>query len=285
MATDKNSTHEWFVANSLGFMYEHLKSFTLDDLAFLHDREIEELIQETQDLSEFSKVDKTRFKHAVRRLRFHKNQSNSNNNDNYNNNNKTKIEDMKLDLQSLTQENQRIKAKHVQNNCHYTIKLVLLGYGAGKTSIIHQFVHGKFLTDFNSTIGDLFSTVIWLANEKRVFLKISDTGSSQNFDWLNMMAIRDADWIVTVYDISDKNSFNKIETKYIPMIKEYCCKDNVYVMIVGNQQDLRWKKNQNTNIHNVTDLIPTEVGQALADKYSKEEKDKYDVRGGVRLGW
>ena len=283
MATPKNPTYDWFNSNNLGFIHDHLKSMTLDDFAFLEDQDIDELIQETEGLKDLSKVDKLRFKASVRRLRnSHKNVNNNNNN--YNNNNKNskntkkfEIGDMKLDPQNLTQDKQHVKSQHIENDCYYKLKLVVIGVGrVGKTSIIHQFMYDRFNKDIKSTVGhDFFSTVIWLSNDKRAFLKIWDTAGQEIYDSLNEKWLKDADCIVIVYDISNKDSFNKIETKFKAMIERNCAKDNVYIMVVGNKQDLREKRNHDKNGKNSNDLnlIPITVAQEMVAKFQKEANE------------
>ena len=50
-----------------------------------------------------------------------------------------------------------------------------------------------------------------------------------------------ADYIILIYDISNKESFNECKNYYSAKIKQIC-KDNIKVMLIGNKKDLENKR-------------------------------------------
>ena len=50
-----------------------------------------------------------------------------------------------------------------------------------------------------------------------------------------------ADYIILIYDISDKESLNECKNYYNAKIKQIC-KDNIKVMLIGNKKDLENKR-------------------------------------------
>ena len=299
MATDpathgqpEDPTYEWLKTSKLEFIYEHVKGFTIGDFANLKDKELEELIQENDGLNKLKVNDKLRFKTSVRQLR-QKTRGQNDKKSIY----QTQVPIEKMGLHKMTQDDQHRKAVHIQNECHYKLKLVVIGAsGVGKSSIINQFINDRFEKDTTTTVGfDLSTTIIWLSNDERAFLTIFDTAGTEKYDSENGRFFKDADCIVVVYDITDEKSYNLIETRLIPMIDENCVKENVYIMIVGNKQDLRRRKSIDKKKDEKTDekydekydeyqFIPIEKPTALIDKYNGM-KNGGSGDGNIRYSW
>ena len=261
METD---TYEWLKKNQLEFIHEHVKDLTIDDFVNLTGKELDEFIQSNDGLSKQKIRDKLRFKASIRRLRrttLHPNNDEDN------------AHHTQFPIEKMQQHR-----KAIPDYCEYKLTLVVIGATrVGKSSIIHQFVNDRFNYDMAATVGlDFFSTVVWLANDERAFLKILDMSGDERFDSYNCGFLKSADCIIVVYDITNKESYDLIESRFFPLIDNNCAKENVCIMIVGNKQDLRKTKPINKNNNNKNEetgqqsnrieFIPIEHARAFVHK-------------------
>ena len=102
-------------------------------------------------------------------------------------------------------------------------------------------------------IDDSFQ-VFRLADGSLVNIRIMDTSGQDKFDSLTSSFYKNADCCLLVYDITSKESFEKIKTYYITKIKENCYKI-IKVVLLGNKKDL--EKNRK---------VPVEDGIKLAEE-------------------
>jgi len=92
------------------------------------------------------------------------------------------------------------------------LKLIILGdSGVGKTAILNKYVNGKFIEEHKATIGADFSTKELNLDDKIVTLQIWDTAGQERFQSLGNAFYRGSDACVLVYDITNAQSFNKVE--------------------------------------------------------------------------
>ena len=90
------------------------------------------------------------------------------------------------------------------------LKVVLLGEsGVGKTSIISQFISGKFDSDCISSLSAQYisKTVDFNDINKSIKFDIWDTAGQEKFRALAKIFYRDAKVICLCYDISSEKSF------------------------------------------------------------------------------
>ena len=92
------------------------------------------------------------------------------------------------------------------------IKIVLVGdSNVGKCGIIYTFIKNEDNENSNSTLGDSNQNKIITIGDKNVQLDISDTPSPEGRNYIVRMFHRNADIIIFVYDITNKNSFENIK--------------------------------------------------------------------------
>jgi len=119
-----------------------------------------------------------------------------------------------------------------------TFKLVLLGdAGVGKTALAVQFVKGQFNEFTESTIGASFmNQTVTLPYDTIIKFQIWDTAGQERFHSLAPMYYRGAQAAIVVYDITNKNSFEKAKD----WVKELQQQGdpNVVVAFVGNKLDM-----------------------------------------------
>ena len=118
---------------------------------------------------------------------------------------------------------------------HY--KLIFLGdQYVGKSSILNRFYQDKFEQDYQATIGLDFHSKNVNINGTPVRLLLYDTAGQEKFKSLIPMYIRDANIILVVYDITNKDSFVHTE-HWVNETKDLKREDAIFVL-VGNKIDL-----------------------------------------------
>ena len=118
---------------------------------------------------------------------------------------------------------------------HY--KLIFLGdQYVGKSSILNRFYQDKFEQDYQATIGLDFHSKNVTINGNSVRLLLYDTAGQEKFKSLIPMYIRDANIILVVYDITNKDSFTHTE-HWVNETKDLKREDAIFVL-VGNKTDL-----------------------------------------------
>ena len=116
-------------------------------------------------------------------------------------------------------------------------KLIFLGdQFVGKSSILNRFYQDKFEEDYQATIGLDFHSKNVNINGNTIRLLLYDTAGQEKFKSLIPMYIRDANIILVVYDITNKDSFTHTE-HWVNETKDLKREDAIFVL-VGNKIDL-----------------------------------------------
>ena len=91
------------------------------------------------------------------------------------------------------------------------IKIIIIGEsGVGKTAILDRYVNDSFNDNYKSTIGVDFLTKQIIINQQLITMQIWDTSGQERFNSLSNAFYRGADACILVYDITNNNTFNKI---------------------------------------------------------------------------
>ena len=116
-------------------------------------------------------------------------------------------------------------------------KLIFLGdQYVGKSSILNRFYQDKFEPDYQATIGLDFHSKNVNIGGNTVRLLLYDTAGQEKFKSLIPMYIRDANIILVVYDITNKDSFIHTD-HWVNETKDLKREDAIFVL-VGNKIDL-----------------------------------------------
>ena len=121
---------------------------------------------------------------------------------------------------------------------YVTCKVVLIGEtGVGKTSIISRYVSNTFSDVLMSTTGASFATKkIELDKEHKIKFQIWDTAGQERFRSLAKIFYQNAAVAVLVYDITRRDSFEKLKQFWIKELKENAPSD-IILALAANKSD------------------------------------------------
>lgn len=118
------------------------------------------------------------------------------------------------------------------------LKIVMLGEGrVGKTSLLHRFINNTFDEECPSTSkATMYANTKIEVNDTVADVSIWDTAGQERYHALGPIYYRDAHGAVLAYDITDKESFDKVKV----WLKELhqVVGEGIQVVIVGNKIDL-----------------------------------------------
>ena len=117
------------------------------------------------------------------------------------------------------------------------LKLIVVGnQSTGKSCILNRFVNETFEENYQATIGLDFQSKNITIHDQDVRLILYDTAGQEKFRSLIPMYIREAQIILFIYDVSDKESFDSIP-RWIQDVLDVKNTEPVLVLI-GNKIDL-----------------------------------------------
>ncbi|KAJ3212296.1 hypothetical protein HDU83_008429 [Entophlyctis luteolus] len=120
-----------------------------------------------------------------------------------------------------------------------TFKLLMIGdSGTGKSSILLRFTDDAWLQpdEVAATIGVDFKVKTLEADGKKYKLTIWDTAGQERFRTLTSSYYRNAQGVIMVYDITNRDSFDHLST-WFNELETYSSTPLVVKMIVGNKID------------------------------------------------
>ena len=123
-------------------------------------------------------------------------------------------------------------------------KILTIGEsGVGKTCILLRYTDNKFIKHHLTTIGIDYKTKDVTINNKEqninnksIKLKIWDTAGQERFRNITQQYYKGADGIVLVFDLTDRNSFEKVR-EWMKQIQTYTQKDSIGIVLLGNKCD------------------------------------------------
>jgi small GTP-binding protein len=144
----------------------------------------------------------------------------------------------------------------------YVFKLLTLGESSvGKSSIILRYTNGQFNQQLLSTTGIDFKTKIIDHKDEKIKLVIYDTSGQERYRTIAANYYKNADGILFVYDITQKNTltFNY----WLEQIKE---KSSIKsIVLFGNKTDLDISDNKDEDAPKRE--ITKEEGEKIAEQY------------------
>ena len=121
------------------------------------------------------------------------------------------------------------------------IKIMILGETlVGKTAIITRYTKKVFAENYLTTVGIDFQNKQLNINGKKINVEIWDTAGQERFRNIAKTYFQSSDGFLLVYDITSKDSFNKLNDWY-DQIKSNA-PENSKCIIAGNKSDLEEKR-------------------------------------------
>ena len=119
------------------------------------------------------------------------------------------------------------------------IQLIMIGEsGVGKTSLIRRYTNNIFNSTHLETIGIEFYNREERINDQIIQIKIWDTAGQEIFHSLTKNFYRKADGIIIVFDLSNKESFEKIHDWIKSIHDNIDTYKEIQIIIVGNKNDM-----------------------------------------------
>ena len=141
------------------------------------------------------------------------------------------------------------------------LKILIIGEsGVGKSSLLLRFTDDQFDPDQEATIGVDFKVKVIDNNGNKVKLAIWDTAGQERFRTLTPSYYRGAQGAILVYDISSRESFQKVED-WLNELETYSTNHDLIKMLVGNKCDIEGER-----------MVSREEGQKCARKYQVVSK-------------
>lgn len=133
-----------------------------------------------------------------------------------------------------------------QDKTDYTFKILTIGEsGVGKTSVLLRYTEAKFNKHHLTTIGIDFKSKTINLHQKSIKLKIWDTAGQERFRNITQQYYKGADGIVLVYDVTSRESFDKV-TDWMKQINLYTQRDKIGLVLLGNKVDSEQREVKST---------------------------------------
>jgi small GTP-binding protein len=117
------------------------------------------------------------------------------------------------------------------------VKCVIVGDGAvGKTCVLHSYITRTVPTDYVPTVFDNHTVSVMSFNTP-YSMSLWDTAGQEDYDRLRPLSYPGTDVFLICFSIDSPESFQHVETKWIPEIKHYS--SNVPCLLIGTKSDLR----------------------------------------------
>ena len=171
-------------------------------------------------------------------------------------------------------------------------KLIFLGdQSVGKSCILNRFLNDTFIEDYQATIGLDFQSKNVQIDNQDIHLLLYDTAGQEKFRSLIPMYTRDANIILLVYDISNRDSFTNL-SQWLKDLTNVNLEE-VIICIVGNKIDLNDKRAVNTEEgkkfaeeHDfIFQEISAKTGEGFSDLFYKNlfEQIRFKFRPGGQM--
>jgi len=119
-----------------------------------------------------------------------------------------------------------------------TLKLLIIGESSvGKSSLLLRFTDDAFDPEQAATIGVDFKVKTVKVNGDKVKLAIWDTAGQERFRTLTPSYYRGGQGVIVVYDVTNRDSFSKVEN-WLTELETYSTNLDLVKMLVGNKCDL-----------------------------------------------
>ena len=120
----------------------------------------------------------------------------------------------------------------------FNFKIVTIGQSSvGKTSIILRYTENTFNKNtLLTTLGVDYKTKEIKIENRKVSLSIWDTAGQEKFNHLTKQYYKGADGVLLVFDLTNKDSYNKLQFWY-DEVKNHLQLSEIGLILIGNKSD------------------------------------------------
>ncbi|NVM02016.1 MAG: GTP-binding protein [Candidatus Helarchaeota archaeon] len=159
-------------------------------------------------------------------------------------------------LDSIREAEKRARERVVEKKPDFRFKVVVIGdAGVGKTTLLLRFVDDSFQESYLPTIGvNVCNKKVSIAN-KNIHLNIFDIAGQEKFSLMRRVFYEDVNSVLIMYDVSNKESFDHIESWIKDVSPNFSSKKPIG-LIIGNKIDLKSKR-----------VITRKAAEKIAEKF------------------
>ena len=189
------------------------------------------------------------------------------------------------------------------NEYEYLLKYLIIGNsGVGKSCLLLRYADDVYTDKHIITIGVDFKIKSLGVDGKNVKTNIWDTAGQERFKNITVSYYKGAAGVMLVYDITDSESFNKINEWLIEVEKN--APNNVYKILVGNKSDkveerqvsydqgkefadsygMKFIETSAKNATNVEDAFVTMTKEIVNIKKQQKEINNKDTKPTIKIG-
>lgn len=155
----------------------------------------------------------------------------------------------------------------------YLFKLIVIGdTNTGKSCVLSRFTDDAFSNNFISTIGVDFKVKTINIDNKLIKIQCWDTAGQCRFRTITNSYYRGANGVIITYDITNKKSFDNIES-WLTDVDKFSS-DSAIRMLVGTKTDLTEKRE--VAIEEV-ELLATKLNISYIETSAKENINIEDI--------
>ncbi|WUR02440.1 Ras-related protein Rab11 [Vairimorpha necatrix] len=122
----------------------------------------------------------------------------------------------------------------------YLFKIVLIGDSAvGKTNLLSQLIHQKYVLDSRATIGVEFGSMTFNIDNKIIKAQIWDTAGQERYQAITHAYYRGSSGSILVYDVTQPITLTKAVDNWLIQLKNHT--EDIPIMLIGNKTDLQRK--------------------------------------------
>ena len=116
-------------------------------------------------------------------------------------------------------------------------KIVIVGEsGVGKSNLVSRYLKNEYKQDTKATVGVEFGEKKYTYNNIKIKAQIWDTAGQERYRSITSMYYKGAKGALCVFDLSSKESFEKVDVWINEMKKQ--AGDNINLILIGNKVDL-----------------------------------------------
>jgi len=140
----------------------------------------------------------------------------------------------------------------------FLFKVVMIGdHGVGKTQLIIRYTKDDFDMHSKTTLGVEFTTHSATIEGKNIGAQLWDTAGEEKYKSLTSIYYKGAVGAMLVYDITRKETFERISAQWLTELKSFS-DPNIVIILIGNKCDLKEKRE-----------VSAEEAAAFAEKNGK----------------